>query len=161
MSHSRLACLLLGLMVLPLGGLPTPRLSPEQMQQQASVVAEGRLVRVRLLKRWVDADGYERGLFECRLKVEKLLKGSPALVDGELVYGVDAYAEGRWNALPPMGLIYEGTTQAVSPGSRLRLHLKPSSLAGGLERVHFNSGLEVLEPAKGSFPREVGPWMKP
>lgn len=145
---------------LPLIALPTPQLTEAEMTKAADVVVEGRVLGVTLAKRWVGDRagvdlGYEQGDFHGWLLVTAAEKGSVA-ANQTLLYSVHAYAEGRWDDLPPRRLVYQGTQEAVTPGSLLRLYLKWDDQKRSYVRVHFNSGVTVLQAAPGPFPTTVG-----
>ena len=55
-----------------------------------------------------------------------------------------------------MQFVYEGTQDAVTPGTRLRIYLKWNAKRKSYERVHFNSGFVVLEKSAGAYPTIVG-----
>lgn len=140
--------------------IPTPILSEKEMTKAADVVVEGEIVSVTLTKRWigdrpaVDA-GYEWGEFESQLLVSKALKGKYE-ANQTVRYFVSAYMEGKWDAPPPMGFGYQGTKDAITPGTRLRVYLKWNAENQRYERVHFNSGFVVLEPSDLAYPKTVG-----
>jgi len=140
--------------------LPTPRMSEEEMTQAAEVVVEGEIVCVTLTKRWIGDrpgidTGYESGEFESQLLVSKTLKGKYK-VNQTIRYFVGAYMQGKWDAAPPMGFVYEGTKDAITPGTRLRAYLKWNAENKRYERVHFNSGFVVLESSDHAYPKSVG-----
>lgn len=127
------------------------------MLAEADLVVEGTLSQVKLLKRWIGDrpgidTGYESGEFESTLTISKSLKGDKK--PGEAVkYFVSAYMEGKWDAPPPMGFVYEGTQDAITPGTVLRVYLKWNAEAKRYERVHFNSGFVVIKKSDKDFPR--------
>lgn len=144
----------------PVSAVPTPIMSGEEMTKAADVVVEGEIVSVTLTKRWIGDrvavdEGYEWGEFESELLVSKSLKGKYA-VNQTVRYFVSAYMEGKWDAPPPMGFVYEGTKNAITPGTRLRVYLKWNAENKKYERVHFNSGFVVLEPSDHAYPKTVG-----
>ena len=57
---------------------------------------------------------------------------------------------------PCIQFVYEGTQDAVTPGSKLRIYLKWNAKHKSYERVHFNSGFVVLEKSAGAYPTLVG-----
>jgi hypothetical protein len=140
--------------------VPVPRLSHEEMMQAADVVVEGRVVGVTLTRRWIGDRpgvdiGYEHGHFEVWFFITKAIKGHYQK-NQTLQYSVRAYMEGKWNNLPPMGFVYEGTAHAVTPGTTLRVYLKWDEEHKRYQRVHFNSGFVVLEESDNRYPDTVG-----
>jgi len=140
--------------------MPVPEMSEREMLKTADVVVEGEVASVTLLKRWIGDRqgidiGYECGEFEGHLLVIKTIKGKYK-ANQTLRYFVSAYMEGKWDAHPPKGFVYEGTKAAVTPGTRLRVYLKWNAEGMRYERVHFNSGFVVLEPSDGAYPATVG-----
>ena len=140
--------------------VPTPRLDEGAMLGMCDVAATGRVASVKLLRRWIGDRpgidvGYEHGVFECVLAVEKPLKGD-VVAGGTVTYLVDAYMEGLWDAPPPRGFVYEGTNAAVRPGTKLTVYLSLGPDGKEYRRVHFNSGLEIIEPSPAPFPTEPG-----
>jgi hypothetical protein len=139
--------------------LPTPTMNEGEMMGMADVVAEGEVSSVTLLRRWIgDRPGYdlghERGEFEATLRIEKTLKGKNK-VNETIRYFVEAYMEGKWNA-PGRGFVYINTTNAITPGTKLRVYLKWNAENKRYERVAFNSGFEVLKASDQAYPETVG-----
>ena len=158
-SQAAMLCLLL-CSFSQVTALPTPSMSEEEMTKAADVVVEGQIVSVTLTKRWIGDrqgidTGYESGEFESQLLVSKTLKGKYE-ANRKICYFVSAYMEGKWDAPPPMGFVYEGTKDAITPGTRLRVYLKWNAENKRYERVHFNSGFVVLEPSDHPYPKTVG-----
>ena len=163
----RLTCLAMGLVVLGLGvacypspqsvALPTPQLSPAEMLKTADLVIEGRIIGVALTKRWTGTgasdQGYEQGDFRSWVLVSKVVKG-PSAVDDTVEVFTHAYKEGTWADVPRF--VYEGTEGIITPGNRVRLYLKWDAQLRRYERVHFNSGIVILEASKGQYPTQVG-----
>jgi hypothetical protein len=145
-------------------GLPTPKMSEEEMMKACDVAVEGRITTVKLAKRWMGDrpgidSGYEYGNFECSFLVQINLKGK--FESGQTVqYAVEAYMEGKWDNPSSRRFVYEGTQAAVSPGSKLRLYLKWNPDKKQYERVHFNSGFTVLWASDEKFPKKDGEIVK-
>jgi hypothetical protein len=146
--------------VLDAVAIPTPRLSHDEMLKMADVVVEGEVIGVALTKRWIGDragidTGYEQGDFESWFLITKVVKGDYQK-DQTVQYFVHGYMEGKWKNPPPMGFVYEGTAAAITPGTKLRVYLKWNAKERRYERVHFNSGFEVLEESAQKYPTKVG-----
>ena len=138
--------------------LPVPMMSEGEMMGTAEVVAEGEVISVTLLRRWIgDRPGYDighdHGEFEATLRIEKSLKGEHK-VNENIRYFVKAYMERKWDT--SQRFCYINTTEAITPGTKLRVFLKWNAEKKRYERVAFNSGFEVLKASDQAYPETVG-----
>lgn len=156
-----LAMFVMSTWAMPPVGMPTPTMSEDEMTVAADIVVEGTITDVALLKRWMGERlgsdiGYEYGLFQSTLRISRVLKGR--LKVGDTVrYVVQAYKEGKWDDEPARQFVYEGTKDAITPATKLRVFLKWNAEEKRYERVHFNSGFVVLEPSDKEIPTTVVP----
>ena len=126
----------------------------------ADVVVEGQVIGATLTKRWIGNRpgvdiGYEQGHFEVWFLIAKAIKGHYQKQQ-TLQYFVRAHMEGMWKTPPPSGFVYEGTGDAITPGTKLRLYLNWDEKHKRYERVHFNSGFVVLGKSDAKYPETVG-----